>query len=279
MRWQSRVSCCSFAVLPAVFLVFLILWAGLIGGCRPRPSSAGPAASPAETGATAAASSAETGAAPAAGQGGSHVSVDCLVDAYAGCDATRGLPALSADGARVAVPDFGPDSPRDERILTVHILDIDRNAVVRSMFVLGYEDHAQGVDGMTGAVSPALRATLEQRIAAVDQVLNAGGFRPLLSLGRVHEARPGPEVAGMQATFDGTTLTVFDLREGRVRWRRDIGPSPVWKPDPGLDLVCGPFPVADIEVWASREPSVLLAHVTYIGADLCATEYPYMVWR
>jgi hypothetical protein len=210
---------------------------------------------------------------------GPRVVAACLVDSYAECEPLAGLPALSADGRRVAVPDSGPDSPRGERILTVRVLDVDRGTELRALPMLTYEDRDEGVDDMTGEVAPALMAELDRRIAALDRVLDEGGFRPLAALGTVHEDRPGQEVDGLRATFDGSELTVVDLREGRVRWRRAIGRSKVWKPDPNLDLTCGPFPVADVTVWVSREPGVIVALVTYIGADVCATEYPFLVWR
>src|SRR5690606_16511190 len=47
-----------------------------------------------------------------------RVVFECL-DTYAECPPVEGLPALSADARRVAVPDFGPDSPRDELVLTI----------------------------------------------------------------------------------------------------------------------------------------------------------------
>lgn len=196
---------------------------------------------------------------------------------YSECAPTQGLPALSADGKRVAVPDFGPDSARDDRVLTVRILDVDSDAQVSALPILTLADYQQGVDAMSGERTAAFEAELDTRIQAVARAL--AGYRPLTALGTVHEDRPGEEVDGLRAVFDGSMLTVVDTRDGQVRWRRAIGPSKVWKPSPELDIVCGPFPVADVSVWASREPSVIVALVTYVGADLCATEYPYLVWR
>ena len=203
---------------------------------------------------------------------------DCL-ETYSGCPPTEGLPALSADGKRVAVPDFGPDSPRDIRVLTVRILDVDSNDQVQALPVLTSADYGQGIDEMSGERTAAFEAELDTRIQAVDRVMAEGGYGSLTALGTVHEDRPGEEVGGLRAVFDGSMLTVVDARDGQVRWRRAIGPSKVWKPTPELDIVCGPFPVADVSVWVSRKPSVIVALVTYVGADLCATEYPYLVWR
>lgn len=215
--------------------------------------------------------------APDAGTG-PRVVFECL-DVYAECPPVVGLPALSADARRVAVPDFGPDSPRDELVLTIRIVDVDSGATVSEFPVLTHADYARGVDPMSRELDAATSNLVRDRIEAAQRELERGAYRPLTFLGTVHEQRPGQVVDGLRASFDGKELVVVDERTGEVRWRRAIGPSITWKPSPDLDLVCGPFPVADVSVWASREPSVIVARVTYIGADLCATEYPYLVWR
>ena len=202
---------------------------------------------------------------------------DCLVP-YAECPITIGLPALSADGSLVAVADRGPDSPRDERPLTIRVIeiatadDVERHPIIT---LADYDD--AGYDSMNGRFSAERQATLAARVAGINELFTAGGYRAIPTLGRVHEDHPGELAAGLRASFDGDALEVFDAEIDQIRWRREIEPSPAWSPTPGIE--CGPFPVAEIAVWAARRPSVIVAHVSYIGADLCATVYPYLVWR
>lgn len=202
---------------------------------------------------------------------------DCLVP-YAECPITLGLPALSADGSLVAVADRGPDSPRDERPLTIRVIAIASAADVERHEIITLADYDDaGYDSMNGSFSTERQAELAARVARVNELLAAGGYRAIPALGRVHEDHPGELAPGLRASFDGDALEVFDAEIDQIRWRREIEPSPAWSPTPGIE--CGPFPVAEIEVWAARQPSVIVAHVSYIGADLCATVYPYLVWR
>ncbi|MEM9490226.1 MAG: hypothetical protein AAGC55_13855, partial [Myxococcota bacterium] len=61
-------------------------------------------------------------------------------------------------------------------------------------------------------------------------------------------------------------------------WRRSIGPlEPASEPD---EQHCGPSPVAEIHVWARRQPPrVAVARVAYVSPDGCETADRYLVWR
>ncbi|WP_428265818.1 hypothetical protein [Haliangium sp.] len=199
---------------------------------------------------------------------------ECL-DPYAGCPAAVGLPALSADGARVAVPDRGPDSERDQRALTIRILAVAGGAELGHYDIIQVVDY-ELLDPASGELTDALRARVDPRIEAVRRVLDEGGFRPLTALGTVHEQRAGAEVDGLRASFDGEALEVFDARLGQVRWHRALGPSAAEVED-GRD--CGPFAVAEVQVWVSREAGVIVAQVVYLSDEMCAPEQPFLVWR
>jgi hypothetical protein len=235
------------------------------GGVPDSPTSAPGAARPA----------------PLAGKTGNRSAgpkfrLECF-DAYAGCPAVVGIPAISAEGKRVAVPDYGPDTGRDELVLTMRIMDIDSGKVVTETPLLTYRDYDRGRDPDTEQWTETFRAELEERVRKFEQVLAQGGYEPLASLGTVHEDRPGEEVAGLRARFDGKQLVIEDRATSKPVWQRPVGPSTPFKRGDGE--ICGPFPVADVSVWVSRERGVAVARPTYIGSDLCPTEYPYLVWR
>jgi hypothetical protein len=202
--------------------------------------------------------------------------LECF-DAYAGCPAVVGIPAISSDGKRVAVPDYGPDTGRDELILTMRIMAIATGKVVSETPLLTYRDYDRGRDPDTDQWTEKFRAELGDRVRAFEQVLVQGDYQPLLPLGTVHEDSPGEDVAGLRARFDGQQLVIEDTATSEPLWQRPVTPSTPF--DRGDGEICGPFPVADVSVWVSRERGVAVARPTYIGSDLCPTEYPYLVWR
>lgn len=211
-------------------------------------------------------------------QGGKSAEVGFRIDcfgAYTGCEPLVGLPAISGDGKRVAVPDLGPDTGRDEFILTMRVLDVDTGGVVKETPIVTYDDY-EGLDIDTQEMSPERRRVIGERIHAFERVLAEGEYRPLISVGSARTERPVAR-NNLRAEFDGKELAITDTRTSEVLWRTAIGPSTPFTRGDGE--VCGPFPVADIDVWVSLELRVAVARVGYVGSDLCATEYPYLVWR
>lgn len=168
---------------------------------------------------------------------------------------------------------------REERVLTVHIIEVDGGNPVSELPVLTYADYDEGADPMTAELDAATRAAIEERAVAVERELANGKYRPLTALGRVHEQLPGQEALGLRASFDGKELVVTDTRTGQARWRRALGPGQAEQRPSDEDAGCEALPVADVTVWASREPSVVVAHVTYIGADGCDAAASFQVWR
>jgi hypothetical protein len=246
-----------------------IALAALVACARP------PADSPQDT-TLASAGDVSTRAAPSPALAGTgqHFAIDCF-DVYAECPPVRGLPALSADGAYVAIADTGPEDARDEFVLTLRVLAVAPAAEHRALPILTHEDRISGLDAQTDELSEALRQAVQARIAAADQLLADQGFAALPYLGTVHQARPGQETAGLRAAFDGRELTIHD--HGQVRWRRAIGDSVSFVL--GDDTRCGPFPVAEIAVWADRASGVALARVVYTTSDICQIEDRILVWR
>jgi hypothetical protein len=202
---------------------------------------------------------------------------DCL-EAYATCPMAEGLPAVSADGALVAVPDMERAGEREERPLTVRIFDAGSGKPVSELPVITYRDYDEGADPMTAELHASTRTAVEQRVAALERELARGRYRPLTSLGTVHEQRAGQDVDGLRASFDGNELLVVDARAGQPRWRRAIGPEAGDAPV-ASDIECEPAPVAEVSVWASREAGVIVAHVAYMGSDACGSPAAFLVWR
>ncbi|ACY17383.1 hypothetical protein [Haliangium ochraceum] len=235
----------------------------------PACGSSAPPASPASSDTSQTAPEASAGPAPRIERG-------CL-EAYAPCPATTGLPALSADGAVVAVADFGPDSARDERVLTVRLFDAASGQAVSELPVITWADYDQGADPMTMEFHADTEAAIEERVLAVERELARGRYRPLLALGTVHE-QSGPQAAGgMVASFDGAALEIAEADSGAALLRHPLAELPAWEPSPEIE--CGPFPVAEIEVWASRAPRVFVAHVIYMGGDMCTSPMPFLILR
>lgn len=218
-------------------------------------------------------------------------------DVYARCPAITGLPAISADGRRVAVPDLGPEDARDEFILTMRILDVDTGEELARTALLTHQDRQRWADTGTGELAEAFRPELDQRVQTFQDTLTSGDFGPLTSLGTVHEQRPSDPVAGMRATFDGVELTIADLGQdiasgtasvaspgaspgtnaSAIAWRRTISRTPPASVAGGQE--CGPIPVADIALWVSREHRVALARVAHMTPDHCSVAPYYLVSR
>jgi hypothetical protein len=202
---------------------------------------------------------------------------DCL-EAYATCPMIEGLPALSADGELVAVPDMERAGEREERVLTVRIFDVDSGRALSELPVITYRDYDEGADPMTAELHPATQAAVEQRVVAVERELARGRYRPLTALGTVHEQRAGQDIDGLRASFDGQDLTVVDTRTGQVRWQRAIGPEAADAPV-ASDIECEPAPVAEVGVWVDRASGVIVAHASYMGTDACDRPSAFLVWR
>ncbi|MCG8421076.1 MAG: hypothetical protein MJE77_24405 [Proteobacteria bacterium] len=207
---------------------------------------------------------------------GPRLDTGCL-DPYAGCPAAIGLPAISADGQRVAVADFGPESARDEPVLTMRIVEIASGLAVQEHPILSDEDYKRAADPGTGEFSQSFLAELEKRARVFERVLIRGGYRPLTALGTIHDSKASDPTDGLRAAFDGEELSITDVESGAALWRRPVGSFQPYRSAAGVE--CGPFPVADITVWVGREPGVAVALVTYISSDLCAVDYPYLIWR
>ena len=199
--------------------------------------------------------------------------VECF-DVYSGCPAVRGLPALSGDGARVAIADTGPEDGRDEFVLTVRILDATTSDELQAFAVMTQEDRVSGLNPDTEEMSPALRAAIESRLQAVQQVLGTGDFRPLIALGSVSADQPGESTRDFRAHFDGRDLTVLEGQE--ERWKKALEALP--ERDMG-SLRCGPFPVAGATVWVNRSPGLVLALVHYTSTHLCDLPSRFFAWR
>jgi hypothetical protein len=244
----------------------LVLSAASCASTRERTASRAPAA-------------ADTRTTNASGPGaaGPRIRRECL-EAYATCPMFEGLPALSADGALVAVPDTERAGEREEQVLTVHIFDVATGRAVSELPVITYRDYDEGADPMTAELHPATRAALEQRVLAVERELARGRYQPLTALGTVHEQRAGDDVDGLRARFDGVELTVSDTRTGQTRWRRALGPGAAEAPV-ASDAACDPAVVAEVSVWASRAAGVIVAHVAYMGAGACDSQAAFLVWR
>lgn len=219
--------------------------------------------------------SVEPGAArpmPVKPTGPSHFNIDCF-DAYATCRAVRGLPAVSRDGTRIAIAETGEENARDEFVLTVVYLDSATGADVQRVPIMTLEDRVSGLDPDTEAMSPALRKTLEARVAAADASLHQAGFQALLALGVVDAERPGEPVAGLRASFDGTHLTVAE--GDAVQWRESVHSSLERAGEAG----CSSGQIAEIAVWVRRSPSTLLARVGFTTAHMCDVSSRYQSWR
>jgi hypothetical protein len=167
---------------------------------------------------------------------------------------------------------------REELPLTVRIFDAGSGRALSELPVIGYRDYDEGADPMTAELYPNTWAAVETRVVAVENELARGRYRPLTALGTVHEQRPGHDIDGLRARFDGAELTVSDTRTGQTRWRRAIGPEHADAPLAG-DNACPPSRVAEVSVWASRAAGVVVAHVAYMGAGACDSQAAFLVWR
>ncbi|MEM9490700.1 MAG: hypothetical protein AAGC55_16250, partial [Myxococcota bacterium] len=169
-----------------------LLFLGSSMGCeRQRPSATRANATAEQPGSDERAAEPEAARPGPSKSAGPRIDPRCF-DVYAECPATVGLPAVSADGQRVAVPDFGPVSPRDEFVLTVRIVEVAGGAEVSQSPLLTQDDRARSADPMTGQLSAEMYQQVEARVATLEQTLKQGGFTPLVALGRVHQQQGSP---------------------------------------------------------------------------------------
>jgi hypothetical protein len=263
-RWRALELA---AVLVAALVLAVASCSRSPGSASQQPASHAPAAAPSGN------------AGPRVVPGVPGIRRECL-EAYAACPMVEGLPAISADGTLVAVPDMERAGEREERPLTVRIFDAGSGKALSELPVITYRDYDEGADPMTAELHPATRTAVEERVVAVERELARGRYRPLTALGTVHEQRAGQEIDGLRASFDGHELAVVDTGTGtgQARWRRAIGPEDGDAPV-ASDIDCEPAPVAEVSVWASREAGVVVAHVSYMGSDACDSQAAFLVWR
>jgi SAM-dependent methyltransferase len=176
-----------------------------------------------------------------------------------------GLPAVSADGAEVALVVGDADGASSS--LRVRFVASANGAELREHVVLSVEE-ALALE--EDAPDAATRARIEQRVADLDAAMMRGAFTSLASgvfaaRGATRTPRLVASVAGLSAEFDPTSRTlVVRAADGHERLSTVLEPGT--SQCNGRSVAHRPVPAT---VWADAARGVLVARVQYADERGC----------
>jgi len=201
-----------------------------------------------------------------------HLDAGCMIPhgevapgAVDPCAWDDGFPAISADGALIAIkysPDYGP---RDGSDLIIRFIDTKTSNVVRDDMISGIDEKLD---------DPKIGAQLFRRVAPVQRLLDARHFRTLIPLGSGGET-------GIQAdpAVQTGTKTYAEIVDGAVRIVDPATATEIWRggfsaarpgPAPREDSDCGSWNLHSTTVWWDPRTKTVLALLHYFtGGCMC----------
>lgn len=205
-------------------VVWLLVAAAVAGGCKRRAAVAGRDGGAAAAAAGDAASLAPTAdAAPGPTTpplGAATVGVQVLGLEYEGYEA-RGLPAIRADGAQIAVVSVGDDGGRGFLDLRFQVLDTASGKLVEDRVLVDPDETNQALSAAGDAiVDEALQDVVRQRVAGANAFLAAASWRPLTASLADPGDHDAPVVAGGVAWSLDDRLRLIGRRGGKQVFER-----------------------------------------------------------
>lgn len=180
------------------------------------------------------------------------------------CAWDDGLPAISADGTRVATRFVPDDGGRGYPGLSIRLIDVRTSRLVRDLLVLSPDEYdPDGGDDR-------LRVRVERRAAGVQRLLDAGGYRTLEHLGtQTQDLEPTVDRTRVHAELDGDRVRAIDPATSRVLWQHRFAAPGPRRTNPDFD--CGGWGLHHTSVWWDPATRVVLVAQAYAtGGCMCA---------
>lgn len=192
------------------------------------------------------------------------------------CAWDNGLPAISADGTRIATEYVPDDGGRGNPGLTIRLVDARSGRLAREVVIFKPDEYVEDTgDGSPDVVK--LRAKIAARVKVAQRVFADGGYRTMAVLGgsgttgEPDESTRNPNA--IYAEVDGGAVRVIDPATNTVIWQHELGvPSP-WGQEASDTNDCGGWQLLSNHLWWDPTTRVVLARLAYrTGGCMCHDE-------
>jgi hypothetical protein len=183
------------------------------------------------------------------------------------CSWDDGFPAISEDGALIALKASPDPGPRGGDSLYVQLVDTKTSRVVRSDEIMSIDESFADDNGRA-----ALHANIVRRVALVQAALDARHFRKLVLLGSSHEGEDQKvDATKLHAELADGAVRIVDPATSSVLWQGAFGASaPAGRSEDGL---CFGWGLNRISVWWDPTTRYVLASLSYrTGGCMCTNE-------
>jgi len=189
----------------------------------------------------------------------------------AACGWDDGFPAISGDGALIAVkriPDEG-GAMEQPPALWIDLLDVGTSRVVRRLPIFSGDEYVPDDDSRW----PALRALIARRVATAQKVLDQSKFRTMVRLGS--NLRTDSESPTLRAEFERDAVRVIDSEGPSVVWQRrfSVEQPPPAPEDDGGPSHCHLVNASEIVLAWDPPSRTMYAQVEYMSSP-CHCENP-----
>jgi hypothetical protein len=136
------------------------------------------------------------------------------LDEMPSCTWDTGFPAISADGTTLVVEAHPGDGGRGYPSYDIELIDVADPRKRTSYPILVADEYAAPDD----PAAPANRAKAERRIAKMQRLLDAGGYRTIVRLGSKNE--PLTSAPGFRTEYHDERVRLIDTATNSVLWER-----------------------------------------------------------
>jgi hypothetical protein len=218
-----------------------------------------------------------------------HLWTPCVLrtkgsDDLAQCEWDDGLPAISADGKRIAVKENQDDGPRGLWNLAIVVIDAATSRVIARMPLVEMSESEK--QETQDEPSAELARIVQRRVAATQSMFDVGGYRTMDRLSKVpSDIGQGQELMtylqeAKQVVFaigDSAAIQVIDPFRKKIIWQ---GRAPIPDKDKVEDEtdMCGaPWGLDDVEGWIDPVSRTAILSLTYrSGGCTCPDGGGYM---
>jgi hypothetical protein len=196
------------------------------------------------------------------------------------CSWSDGLPAISGDGATIAVKEHPGDGGRGYPSVVIRFIDVASSKVTGTTTIVSPD---AGIDGETSMPTKAERAKIVRRVAAVQRRLDDQGYRSLVALPKREEGERG----GVRAEIpeEQATIRIVDDDAHVVLWQerfpaqREYPDRQLAEDDPRYEG-CYPSQTRELAAFWDPRTRAILAQASYAsGPCYCDDVIHYYVRR